>query len=406
MKRLSCACVVLFSCTCVSVSAKEGYESASGTLLLKNYYMNRDFRSPGEQSLAAEWAQGAVFKATGGYDGGLSGIGADVYLGQGLRLDSSDSRAGTSLMPSRYGHAAPSEFSEGAVAIKAFYSKTELKVGQFMPKIPLVSSGDSRLLPQTFQGYMVASKEISDLGLFFGEMTKANYRNSTDYQPIVVGNYTFASSDQFRYQGVQYSFSPNATVSVWNGTLENAYNQKMINGIFSKKIDDLTVTTNAAFFKTIESGSEIIGKIDSNLTSLSLSGKYRGHGVTLGYQANTGGSAFAFLDETDLSIVNGIQIMDFTRADEKSWQFRYDFDFAALGMPGLTAFARYVEGRGFTVAGNDGEEWERNFDVAYTLQSTRLKDLTVRLRNATVRSDARRDIDEFRVIVSYPISLF
>lgn len=406
MKARFFAYVIILSFNSISANALEGYGKPTGAVLFRNYYINRDFKSPGAQSVASEWAQGAIFKSTGGFDGGLFGVGADVYLGVGLNLDSSDNHAGTSLMPSRYGHAAPSDFSEGAFALKAFFSKTELKVGQLMPRIPLVASGDSRLLPQTFQGYMVSSKEIPDVGLYFGSMDKANYRNSTDYQPMVVGNYTFASSDQFRYQGAQYSITPNAVVSFWNGTLENAYNQKMANIIYTKNVNEIKLTTNAAFFKSTESGNEKIGKIDSDLASLLVSGKYKAHGVSLGYQSNSGGSAFPFLDEADISVSNGIQIMDFTRAHEKSWQLRYDYDFAALGYPGLTAFARYVTGRGFSVAGADGSEWERNLDVAYTFQSSQLKDLTVRLRNATVRSDARRAIDEYRVIISYPLSLF
>lgn len=30
-----------------------------------------------------------------------------------------------------------------------------------------------------------------------------------------------------------------------------------------------------------------------------------------------------------------MQINDFANADERSWQARYDFDFAGLGVPGL-----------------------------------------------------------------------
>jgi len=38
-------------------------------------------------------------------------------------------------------------------------------------------------------------------------------------------------------------------------------------------------------------------------------------------------------------VANAVQVLCFDRAQERSWQARYDLDFAALGVPGLTAFA-------------------------------------------------------------------
>ena len=100
-----------------------------------------------------------------------------------------------------------------------------------------------------------------------------------------------------------------------------------------------------------------------------------------------------------------MQILDFTRADEKSWQARYDINFATLGIPGLSAFTRYVTGDDFAVGNREGSEWERDVDVSYTLQSGPLKNLSVRWRNAMVRSNATRDIDENRLILNYTFAL-
>jgi hypothetical protein len=43
---------------------------------------------------------------------------------------------------------------------------------------------------------------------------------------------------------------------------------------------------------------------------------------------------------------------DFANADEKSWQARYDYNFAAIGLPGLTLMTRYVTGDNFGANGN------------------------------------------------------
>jgi len=106
-------------------------------------------------------------------------------------------------------------------------------------------------------------------------------------------------------------------------------------------------------------------------------------------------------------VVNLVTFNTFTRAEEDSWQLRYDYDFAAQGIPGLTFMTRYISGDNIdrlNVAG-EGKEWERNMDIAYVVQEGPLKNLGVKWRNATVRNNYATDLDENRLIVSYTIPL-
>lgn len=128
--------------------------------------------------------------------------------------------------------------------------------------------------------------------------------------------------------------------------------------------------------------------------------------MRLGYQYNAGDSALPFLHDTDApGAVNAIQGLRFDRADERSWQARYDIDFAGLGVPGLVAFVRYVRGDNFEVAGKEGKEWERNIDISYTLQSGPMRGLSLRLRNAELHGDVTGARDENRLILAYTIPL-
>ena len=67
-----------------------------------------------------------------------------------------------------------------------------------------------------------------------------------------------------------------------------------------------------------------------------------------------------------------------------------------------------MNGDGFDgTRGRDGKEWERDFDVSYTIQEGTFKNLALRWRNAMVRSNASiGDLDENRLIVSYTLPLF
>lgn len=125
----------------------------------------------------------------------------------------------------------------------------------------------------------------------------------------------------------------------------------------------------------------------------------------------SGDTGFAYIGgATDPYLVNYVQINDFANADEKSWQARYDYNFAAMGVPGLTFMTRYITGDNFertagASAGTEGKEWERDMDIAYTFQTGALKNLNVKWRNATVRNNYGSDLDENRLIVSYTIPL-
>ncbi|MCY1350528.1 Porin-like protein NicP [compost metagenome] len=104
---------------------------------------------------------------------------------------------------------------------------------------------------------------------------------------------------------------------------------------------------------------------------------------------------------------NEVPTYEFASADERSWQVRYDYDFAALGIPGLVASTRYITGDNVdTGLGFEGKDRERDLDIGYVIQSGALKGLGVRVRNVTARSNYRTDIDENRLILNYTLALF
>lgn len=83
----------------------------------------------------------------------------------------------------------------------------------------------------------------------------------------------------------------------------------------------------------------------------------------------------------------------------------YGFNFAAVGVPGLTFAARYL-------SGNDGKststvkEWERDTELAYVVQTGTFKGLGVRMRNYVYRSEFSRGRDSNRLYLTYDIALW
>src|SRR3546814_13268429 len=105
----------------------------------------------------------------------------------------------------------------------------------------------------------------------------------------------------------------------------------------------------------------------------------------------SGDTGFAYVAGGDNALINLLQINDFGNQDERSWQVRYDYDFAAMGILGLSLMTRYVSGdnvdRG--AGASEGETWARNTDITYVIQSGQLKNLSLKLRNEIGRAPCR-----------------
>ncbi|MCU1785311.1 OprD family porin [Pseudomonas sp. 13B_2.1_Bac1] len=392
-------------------------EDSKANLTLRNFYYNHDLRDSKApaQSKIEEWAQGFILKGESGYTATPIGVGLDFYAGLGLKLDSSPDRSGSALLPGAYNRAggprnadprSVDEYSEATGALKLKYSRSELKVGGLFPKIPLVSAGDARLLPQFFEGAMLDIRELEHFQFSLGQMRKVNYREFSGSRNMQTGNYLNASSDRFNYLGGNWAPNGRSSLGVWGGQLQDVYQQVLYTGTHSLPLGGWTLSGTLNYLDSSESGVAKAGKLDSRMSSTLLSANYGPQTFRAGYQYNAGDSALPFLHDTDLpGVANAVQVLRFDRARERSWQARYDLDFAPLGVPGLSAFVRYVKGDNFKVAGEDASEWERNLDISYVLQSGPLQGLAVRWRNVELNGDATGRRDENRLILAYTIPL-
>ncbi|MGU0676942.1 OprD family outer membrane porin, partial [Pseudomonas aeruginosa] len=163
---------------------------------------------------------------------------------------------------------------------------------------------------------------------------------------------------------------------------------------------------SVGLFDTRDEGAAKLGELENRALTGFFSATRGGHSLGAGYQRMYGDDGMLYIAGTSTPLVNDIQVRNFTSAGERSWQLRYDYDFVALGIPGLTAMARYASGaHARTKAMDDGRAWERDVDVAYVIQSGPLKNLGLRWRNAMLRSNHAADVDENRLILSYSLPL-
>ena len=407
-------------------------EDSKASLELRNFYMNRDFRDAPSTSpsKAEEWAQGFLLRYESGFTEGTVGVGVDAYGFAGLKLDSGGGTSGTGLLLPRSTNSkgknkgsVPDSYGELGATFKARLAETTLKAGTLMPKLPVVSSGDGRLIPQTFQGVQLTSLDLSNLTLNAGQLERDNQRNSTNNEPMTISidNRTGAASkrdtskytkenknksSKFNFFSGSYKWNDQLTTGYHYGQLDGVYKQHIVNGVFTLPIaEGQALKADLRYAKTSEDeNSGIDNKAISGMLTYTLG--YNSFG--LGYQKMSGDTGYAYLTLTDPYLVNYIQVRDFAATDEKSWQARYDYNFAGLGIPGLNLMTRYVKGSNIYMGAgvSRGNEWERDTDIGYVFQEGPLKNLGVKWRNSTVRSDISvGKVDENRLIVSYTIPL-
>jgi hypothetical protein len=390
------------------------YEDSSATFETRNMYFNRDFHdgTSAQQSKRDEWAQGFMLNLESGYTDGVVGFGIDALGMLGIKLDSSPDRTGSGLLPTHDDGRAADEYSKLGLTGKVKISATELKVGTQAPELPVLKANDGRILPQTFEGGLLTSREIKGLTFTGGRLDRIKDRDDTNWEDIALNNKNnrflgTVTGNHFDTAGLDYKLTDKITGSYYFAQLDDVYRQHFVGLTTSQKLGEGTFASDLRAAFSDEQGQARGGNIDNTSLNGMLSYSLSGHKFSAAYQHMSGDTAFPYVDGSDPYLVNFVQINDFAGADERSWQARYDYDFVALGIPGLSFMSRYVSGDNVKLNnGENGKEWERNSEIKYVVQSGALKDIAVRLRNATYRSSFARDADEVRLLVSYTLRIW
>lgn len=375
-------------------------------------YFSRDFRNnEGGQSRREETGLGFLGTFESGFTQGTVGVGVDAIGMLGLKLDSGKGRAGTGLFPTGSDGRSQDDYSKGGGAVKFRISDTVLKVGDQFTALPVFATDDSRLLPEIAQGTLITSNEIEGLTLHAGHFTSLTAQEQTNRDSFHL--------KEANVVGGTYAFTDNLSTSLYYSKVEDFWRKYYANVNWALPISDKQgLVFDFNIYDTKSEGSAEYRAFDGDKLdnrAFSLSGAYNigAHTFTLAYQKVTGDGDYGYgIDGGGtIFLANSIARSDFNAEDEKSWQARYDLNFAEYGIPGLTFMTRYVHGTDANVAStSNGKEWERDVDIKYVLQSGPAKDLSFRVRQATYRSSDGTyydspSIDELRLIVEYPLSI-
>ncbi|MBX8577029.1 OprD family porin [Pseudomonas cichorii] len=412
--------------------AKGFVDGSTLDLKLRNYYYDRTYKNSSARE-DKDWTQGLWANYSSGYTQGTIGVGVDAFGYFGLKLWGPDKYSGSgNLVTDSQDRNEETQGKLGG-AVKFRVSKTELKIGDMQPTSPVFAVGGSRLLPQTASGISLQSSEIKGLDLEAGHYYSGTSQNDTNRSGKIQANYAnnFAGEEanSADFIGGKYAITENLGVALYASRLEDVWNQYYANVNYALPLGgDQSLAFDANIYRTLDEGSANAGSINNTAASGSVAYSFAAaHTVTLAFQKIDGNTPFDYIGIGDnnrggdsIFLNNSVQYSDFNAPNEKSWQARYDLNMAPYGVPGLSFMTRYLRGYDIDgtktptnsayagMYGDNGKHHETNLEAKYVVQAGPAKDLSFRIRQAWHRGNdaqADGDVNEFRLIVDYPISV-
>ncbi|POA20669.1 outer membrane porin, OprD family [Pseudomonas sp. FW300-N1A1] len=425
-KRISLIALGMLSATQAMANdqaeSKGFVQDSSLKVLLRNAYMNRDYKDGNEDK--AEWGQAAIGTFSSGFTQGTVGVGVDAFGLYALRLDGGKGRSGAGgidfFKQGDSGNAA-SDLAKAGAAVKFRLSSTVLTYGDQMPALPVLNYDNSRLLPESYTGTLITSKEIEGLELNAGRFTAESRKSAEGHDS--------GGLKSINVLGGSYQFTEQFKGGLYASDVEDVLKKQYINlnYMFPLATDQsLTLDLNGYRTKLEDSYVRESGATgdDNKIWSLAATFATGPHSFTLAHQRSTGdsnlGYAYGGYQKDQGRVGDGGNTIylansywsDFNAEDERSWQLGYGLDFGAFGVPGLTYNVAYVRGDNITTSTSTGGTEREIFNqFKYVVQSGPAKDLSVKLRSSVLRvsqksSEYNVSGNEVRVFVDYPINVF
>ncbi|MBZ9785375.1 OprD family porin [Pseudomonas sp. REP124] len=441
MNKSTLALAVAFGVLAQQAAAAGFLEDSKASVSSRTMYYNDDNRDPGGSD-QRETAEGLKFDYQSGFTQGTVGFGIDAQALVGIHLDGGKGHHPDSntFFPSDTDGSAVHEWSRASANVKARFSKTEAHLGgALQPNMPILVANDSRLLPQTFDGGTITSKEIDNVTFNAGQLEHSAGRASSNSTGLAVAGGT-QDSNQFRYAGADWKVTKDLMLQYYYANLENYYKQNFLGLVHVYQIaPNQSFKTDVRYFDSSSDGkngdagyffnnnggyASNPNEVDNKTWSAMFTYTLGGNAFLLGHQRVNDDGGFVYLNQGNVVDGNGrnegnggtsfylftdAMINGFVRAGENTTFGQYSYDFAAAGLPGLKASIAYLRGENIKArngTGSDMSEWERDMRVDYTIQQGTFKGLGATLRHGVYRGNAENlaDKDQTRLIFNYTYS--
>ncbi|AXA57877.1 OprD family outer membrane porin [Pseudomonas thivervalensis] len=411
-------------------------EDSKASVSSRTMYFDNDNREGANDQREA--ATGLKFDYKSGFTQGTVGFGLDAQALVGLHLDGGKGQHpdNNSFSPSDSDGSAEHSWSRVSGNVKALFSKTEAHLGgALQPNLPILVANDGRLLPQTFEGGTITSKDLDNVTFNAGQLEHAVGRAGTNSTGLAVAGGT-EDSNQFRYAGADWKVTKDLTLQYYYANLQDYYKQHFLGAVHVFPISEgQSFKTDLRYFDSSSDGrngdagyrfnnnggyAKNPGEVDNKTWSAMFTYTLGGSAFLLGHQQVGDDGGFVYLNQGSLLndagrnegaggssfyLFTDSMIHQFVRAGENTTFGQYSYDFTSLGVPGLKAAIAYLHGDDIKSAtgGSETSEWERDMRLDYVVQQGPLKGFGTTLRHGSYRGSSTgiADQDQTRLIFNY-----
>ncbi|NLD36063.1 MAG: OprD family porin [Desulfatiglans sp.] len=386
----------LFAAEDLKSALKEG--KASGQF--RTYFFQRDYDT---RNTREDIATGGMVYYNSGELYGIS-LGLAFYTGQGMGLNDDDKDVYGLL--DRGANGDHENFTVlGEAYIKAAFSDTTLKLGRQELELPWVNTDDNRLTPQSTNAYTITNNSINVLELLFSYITRMRGKASesfvsmTEYADIPADKHVAAF-------GLTYKGISDLEIQAWNFHAEDFINNIYMKAIYSgETYKGLAWHLAGQYLKQDDTGDSLGGMVDTYMYGLEAGIKK--HGLSFSLAVSDIGDNDIFYPWGHDFMVSAI-VNDLYQAEGKGWMATLAYDFAEVGIPGLTSKIVYADmdtpdsGRNAST-----DVTEKDITLTYKFKGL-LEGLGIRTRYGIIGQDESiggEDYNDLRIQLTYDFEI-
>lgn len=391
----------------IDVRANEGTDIGTLDAAFRTFYFNRDKKENNPDSVAL--TQALMLRYHSPYVRDIVNLNASVF--GNLELLGDNGEGGTGLL---HDEDDGSQSSYGKLA--EVYAKFNLPnyssfdIGRLQIDTALLNDSDNRATPSTTQ-LAIVNIETAGPDIYALASDRGSAKSESDF-----GKYTDSNGDHYNIYvaGIDHEFKNSFYLHGAIGQADNVMQQVFFNARYPFQVkNDYNLLIDAYQYFGEADGEGLLAGVgpdyNSDITNIVAQVSRANAKFSLSYQ-KVQGDEYRFSwdggvhDDNDLKTWHVVQRMKFIRAEEESWQVRFDYDFNNL-IQGLTAMVRYTSGDNIRrTDGTEGSEWENNIDITY--RPPGIDNFEIRWRNSIVRSTETFDSNENRIIINYTVKAF
>ena len=370
------------------------------SLKVRSYYFNRDNEGAG---INKAWALGGALKYESGWWKNRFQLGLVGYTSQ--KLYGPEDSDGTQLL--KPDQESFSVLGQAYVATRIL-DDIHLRLFRQTFNLPYVNKQDSRMVPNTFEAFLLRGKSVHNTDFIVGHVTKMKKRNASKFEYMSEAAGFNKTNEGLTLAGARYSFREGINIGAVTEYGWDLWNTVYAEGNATLELSDrLGLKVSAQYTDQRSTGDELDGDFSTYAFGGKIAVSYLGAILTLAVTStdNERGTQSPFGGHPGFT---SLMIKDFNRAGENAFLVGLSSDFSSLELTGLSAFINYARGNTRNSGMNASPDQEE-FDITvdYHFSRSPLKGLWLRFRAGFLDQEGpgSQDVEDFRIILNYEIPI-